>query len=109
MRGHRAARVVKFVAIAAVAVAALSAVVMLLWNWLTPAVFGWRVITFWQAAGLLVLSRILFGRFGGPGRRMHWRRRMRERWEQMTPEQREQFLHGMQGAGFGPGPAGPAA
>ena len=40
-------------------------VVMHLWNWLLPALFGWRLITFWQAVGLLVLCRILFGRWGG--------------------------------------------
>src|SRR2546421_3537029 len=39
-------------------------VVMLLWNWLAPALFGLRQITFWQALGLLALCRILFGGFG---------------------------------------------
>ena len=42
-------------------------VVMHLWNWLLPALFGWRLITFWQALGLLALCRILFGGFGGGG------------------------------------------
>ena len=40
-------------------------VVMLLWNALLPAVFGFKVITFWQALGILVLSKILFGGFSG--------------------------------------------
>ncbi|HEY6046076.1 MAG TPA: hypothetical protein VIU65_05690, partial [Pyrinomonadaceae bacterium] len=39
-------------------------VVMLLWNWLAPELFGLRTITFWQAFGLLALCRILFGGFG---------------------------------------------
>jgi hypothetical protein len=39
-------------------------VVMHLWNWLLPMLFGWRQITFWQALGLLVLCRILFGGLG---------------------------------------------
>ena len=39
-------------------------VVMLLWNWLLPPLFGWREVTFWQALGLLALCRILFGGFG---------------------------------------------
>ena len=71
-------------------------VVRELWNWLLPAIFGFRTITFAQAIGLLMLSRILFGRFGGfggPSRR--WRGRMSERWEQMTPEERERFREGM--------------
>lgn len=67
-------------------------VVMHLWNWLLPGLFGWRMITFWQALGLLVLCRILFGGFGGrshgPGLR---RRHMAARWEKMTPEERERL------------------
>jgi len=55
-----------------------------------PALFGWHLISFWQALGLLVLSKILLGGFRGrPGPRMFWRRRMMERWAQMTPEERE--------------------
>jgi hypothetical protein len=67
-------------------------VVMHLWNWLLPALFGWRLITFWQALGLMVLCRILFGRLGGHvGPRGNWRRRMSDRWDRMTPEEREKF------------------
>jgi hypothetical protein len=70
--------------------------VMRLWNWLLPALFGWRQITFWQAFGLLALCRILFGGWGGHhGHRSNMRRRMAERmderWEKMTPEEREKF------------------
>ena len=43
--------------------------VMRLWNWLLPGLFGWRLITFWQAIGILTLCRILFGRIGGRGGR----------------------------------------
>src|SRR5215468_8230616 len=63
-------------------------VVMRLWNWLLPPLFGWRQITFWQALGLLVLCRVLFGGLGvhhNQGKR----RRMSDRWESMTPEERE--------------------
>jgi hypothetical protein len=78
-------------------------VVMHLWNWLLPALFSWRQITFWQALGILVLCRILFGSFGGHrGHRSNFRRRMAERWEHMTPEERERFQQGMRGrCGFG--------
>jgi hypothetical protein len=34
--------------------------VMLLWNWLMPAIFGLGTISFWQAWGLVILSHILF-------------------------------------------------
>src|SRR6266404_7106735 len=79
-------------------------VVKLLWNWLLPTLFGWRQITFWQAFGILALCRILFGGFGRHGSgRSNYRRRMAERWERMTPEERERFRQGMRGGcGFGP-------
>ena len=34
--------------------------VMSLWNWLIPSIFGLATITWLQALGLLVLSKILF-------------------------------------------------
>jgi hypothetical protein len=71
-------------------------VVRLLWNWLLPPLFGWRQITFWQGVGLLALCRILFGGFGGRGfSRTGVRRRIAERWERMTPEEREKFRQAM--------------
>ena len=73
-------------------------VVMHLWNWLLPSLFGWHVIGFWQAIGLLVLCRILFGGFGGHrSGSSRAQRRWAERWERMTPEEREKFRHGMRG------------
>jgi len=67
-------------------------VVLLLWNWLLPPLFAWHQITFWQAVGILALCRILFGGHGwrGPGR-SSFRRRMKERCDNMTPEERERF------------------
>src|SRR5712691_13006269 len=78
--------------------------VMHLWNWLLPALFGWRQITFWQAVGILALCRILFGGLGRHGfDRSNFRRRMAERWERMTPEERERFRQGVRGrCGYGP-------
>ena len=82
-------------------VALMGFVVMSLWNWLMPAIFGLGTITYWQAWGLLILGRLLVGSFrmggGGSGPSWRWRRRMRERWEHMTPEERETFRHGMWG------------
>jgi hypothetical protein len=82
-------------AIGVVAIGVFGFVVMSLWNWLGPAVLGLHTITFWQALGILVLSKILFGFRGGPGHRGNWRRRMEERWQQMTPEEREKLRLGM--------------
>ena len=98
MRWHWAARALRFVVFAVLAVILLTVVVMSLWNVVLPAIFGWPLITFWQAMGLLVLTRVLFGRLGGGGgRRMHWRRRMMERYSQMTPEERARFEQGLRG------------
>jgi membrane protease YdiL (CAAX protease family) len=86
----------KFVLFVVVAVAAVGGAVMLLWNWLLPDLFGWQLISFWQAVGLLVLARILLGGFRGRwGHGGHWRARMAARWEQMSEEERAQFRTGM--------------
>lgn len=98
MRRHWLARGLTMALFAVLFALVLGYVVMNLWNSLTPVLFGWHVITFWQAVGLLILSRILFGGFHGRGgRRMHWRNRMRERWQNMTPEEREKMRQGFAG------------
>ena len=85
-------RGLKIAAIGILAATVLGFIVQNLWNWLGPAVFGARTITFWQALGILILSKVLFGGFRGrPGHDGQWRRRMRERWEQMSPEERQRF------------------
>ncbi len=86
-------RGLKFALFAAVAVAIVGAVVMALWNVLLPALFGWPVLGFWQALGLLVLSRILVGGLRGGG--WHWRARMADRWAGMSEEERTRFRDGM--------------
>ena len=83
-------------------------IVQNLWNWILPPLFGWRELTFWQALGLLVLSRILFGGTGWRGSsggsvRSRLRRRMEERCRNMTPEEREHFRQRMRERwGFSP-------
>ncbi|MGC2662079.1 MAG: hypothetical protein WA324_29300 [Bryobacteraceae bacterium] len=96
MKGRWLRKGLRVGAIVALAVTVASAVTMGLWNWLVPSVFGLHTITFWQALGLLILSKLLFGGFRGrPGPGRHWRQRMHERWQQMTPEEREKFRQGM--------------
>jgi hypothetical protein len=98
MRPHRFFRAARFILFGIAAALVLSFVAMHLWNWLMPPVFGLHLITYSQALGLLVLSRLLLGGFRGRwGGGMHWRGRMMERWAQMTPEEREKFRAGMQG------------
>jgi len=96
MRRHWALRGLIMVPFAVLFFIGFGYVVMLLWNWLMPPLFGLHAIRFWQAIGILVLSKILFGGFrGGHGGPMRWRGRMRERFEQMTPEEREKFRQSM--------------
>lgn len=69
------------------------AVVQWLWNAILPEVINARPLGYWQALGLLVLCRILFGSFrfgpGGPGR--FRQKRFRQRFMDMTPEERAEF------------------
>lgn len=92
---HRFIKGARMVLFAIVLITVLSWIVMSLWNALLPALFGWRTIGFVQAAGLLVLSRILFGGMRGPGFGPPWRHHMHARWAQMSPEQREKFREGV--------------
>jgi hypothetical protein len=99
-------RGVKIAMIVPVAFVGMGFLIMLLWNWLVPAVFGGHTINFWQAWGIFFLSKLLFGGFdGGPGRRK--KARLQDRWEHMTPEERERFRQGMAGRteSSAPGPA----
>jgi hypothetical protein len=83
----------KIMVLAVFGIAVLGWVVMALWNWLVPALFSGKEIAYLQAMGLLLLSKILFGHWGGrhcPSRHLH-------RWHGMTPEEREKFREGMRG------------
>ncbi len=96
MRSGRAVRIARMAAIGILAIALFGLVVMSLWNWLLPPLFGVGAITFWQALGILILSKILFGSIHGQrGHRGRWRSRMNARWAEMTPEERERFRQGM--------------
>jgi hypothetical protein len=95
---RRAAKVVGIVCIGILAVGVLGFVVMSLWNGLMPAIFGLKAIRFWQAVGLLILARLLFGGFHRAHPHHLFRhRRMMRRWAGMTPEEREQFRQGFRG------------
>ncbi|HEV2275468.1 MAG TPA: hypothetical protein VGR96_14950 [Acidobacteriaceae bacterium] len=97
MKTKRIAKILKVMLIVVAASVVVGFLVQGLWNWLMPPIFGLRLISFWQALGLFFLGKLLFGGFrgrhgcGGP-----WRKRMKERWASMTPEERERFRQGMQ-------------
>jgi ABC-type branched-subunit amino acid transport system permease subunit len=111
MKKNWVAKILTMVLLAALFFVGFGYVVMRLWNWLTPALFGWHTIGFWQAIGILVLSKLLFGGFHGRHGR-HWRHRINERWGRMTPEEREKFRQSMRsrcGSVESAEPAQPAA
>lgn len=71
----------------------ISFIVMQLWNNLLPGILHVSTVTFWQAMGIFILCKILFG-FGKGGRMggAPWmRRRMQERFKNMSPEEKELF------------------
>ena|SRR5450432_3229474 len=100
MQKYWVLKALKIALIAVVACLVFGYVIEHLWNWLMPALFGSRLITFWQGLGLFVFSKVLFGgihRHGGHRGRRRWRQHMEERWGRMTPEERERFRSGMRG------------
>jgi hypothetical protein len=71
---------------------AVGGLVMLLWNWLIPVIFGFNTITYFQALGLFLLSRILLGSFGfGNKRPPLGNPKFGEKMMNMTDEERQQF------------------
>lgn len=90
-------------------------ITMWLWNWLMPDIFGLQMITYWQAFGLLILGKLLFGRIGGGRGGCHhcghggwkhhhrggyWRKRWESKMAKMSPEEREKFRMGMNKCGW---------
>jgi hypothetical protein len=86
-------RIFMFAVLGVAAISLFSYVVMLLWNQVLAQVVHVSLINFWQALGLLALSKILFGGPRGAywGRHRHWRNKMHQKWMAMSPEEREKF------------------
>lgn len=100
-RKKRFLGVLIFIAVFAAAIA----IVMLLWNALIPSIIGWGMINYWQAAGLMILSRLLLGGFGGfkkfrGGHHHHRERRegfrkwhiLRDRMKDMSREEKREYM-----------------
>src|SRR5690349_24952464 len=95
--------ILKIAVFGLLAVALFGWVTQVLWNWLVPVLFSGPVISIWQAFGLLILSKILLSGFGGKGRHGgwshyrggHWKHNWKERYERMSPEERERLKERM--------------
>lgn len=89
------------------AVAGMGFLVMILWNALIPNLFNGPYLSFFQALGLLILSKILFS--GGPCRnrgrgwgakekiKHRWKEKIREKMKHMSAEEREAFKKSFKG------------
>lgn len=105
-------KILKWTAIGIVAITVFGFVTMFLWNWLVPSVFNGNPITFWQALGLFVLSKILFSGLGGKGRaysHAHWKQKYYQKLSSMTPEERERFKARMEEKWCGRGRSAPGS
>jgi hypothetical protein len=95
MRTRWIIRIVRVIAIVLVIAAVVGFIVMELWNAMIPELFHGPVLGYWQAVGLLLLSRLLLfaGPRGGPGgwRRNRWRRQWQNRMANMSPEERARY------------------
>lgn len=97
MKKFRILKVLGILVIVSVVFSVLSYIVMLLWNNVLATVVSVGLLTFWKAAGILLLSKILFGLGGKSFRKNHdprahaWRKEMIGKWQNMTPEERKKF------------------
>jgi hypothetical protein len=82
-----------FIPLAIAAFFGVTYIVMELWNNILPGVLHIGTITYWQAMGIFVLCKILFGfgHRGGRGGAPWMRGRMQERFKNMSPEERAKF------------------
>lgn len=86
-----------------IAVSVIGLVTMVLWNWLVPSLFKGPEINYWQALGLLLLSKILFWGFGGKrhshhsghGQAPYWKHRFYEKFSNLPASEREAFKQKM--------------
>lgn len=92
---HPRRRRFKWIAILVIPIVVLLVclLVMILWNAILPDVLPVKAITYSQAIGIFILSRILFGslRFHPAWHRPKFVNHLRERWKNMTPEEKANF------------------
>ena len=86
-----------------VMIAVFSVAAMFLWNAIMPEIFGLPILNYWQAAGIVILARILFGGLGsghfgprtghgGDERLFSHGNALREKWLNMSEDERKEFL-----------------
>jgi len=116
MKNYWFGKVIKIIFFVALAIFTMTFIVMQLWNHLMPHIFGLNYISYTQALGILILSKILFGGFKGGwghgrcgggygggrwGHHGQWRKRWEEKIASMTPEEREKMRKRWGDCGYG--------
>lgn len=93
-KGSRIKKIIFIPIVMAAGLSIFGYVVMLLWNAILPDVLGAEVINFWQAVGILLLSKILFGGFPGRHNNRGFRRHsldISEKFKNLSPEEKEKM------------------
>jgi len=97
-RGSKVFRIIGWtvlgVCLAVVFALVFGLVVKWLWNWLMPALFGLGTITYWQAFGIVILAKLLFGSFGGHHKDTsdHFKSKFHDKWHKPFGEEDEESL-----------------
>lgn len=89
-----AKKIIGYIILAFCLFSIFSYVLMWLWNHVLVDVLHVSVVSYWQAFGILLLSKILFGGFKSEFDRHRgggWKKEMQEKWHTMTPEEREKI------------------
>ena len=96
---HKGKKIVLFIIFVILALAFFGLMVKWLWNWLLPELFDVPAISFYQAIGLLLLSKILFSGFGHKKSHGHkkdwWKDKIKRKLSKMSDEERQQFKEKM--------------
>ena len=92
---NKGVKIAMWIVFGAALIALFGFITMYLWNWLMPKIFGLPTLTIVETFGLLLLAKILFG-FGGKGgnggqHKWQWKQRMINKFDTMSPEDRERF------------------
>jgi hypothetical protein len=91
---NKGLRIVMWIGFCILFVLAFGWLTMSLWNWLVPALFNGPTLSFYQALGLLLLCKILFGGWGrqwGGSHKGHWKHRYYQKMSSMSAKDRERF------------------
>lgn len=81
-----------FMPVALTIFVSLPFVIVFLWNRLLPDLFGIQEISYWQAVGLFLLTRIFFGSFHSNHHSSEQKNHMHEKWLEMNEEERDAFI-----------------